>query len=83
MWKGVIGVEVVVETGLVLPLVRLVEVLVVLQCVGEEEEEEEEEEERSGEGVEAPTGEEEEDGGRAEEEGGEVLVEGEGRMGRE
>lgn len=76
MWKGVIGVEVVVETGLVLPLVRLVEVLVVLQCVGEEEEEEEE-------GVEAPTGEEEEDGGRAEEEGGEVLVDGEGRMGRE
>lgn len=76
--------EVVVETGLVLPLVRLVEVLVVLQCVGEEEEEEEEEdEERSGEAVE---GEEEEDGGRAEEEeeeGGEALVEGEGRMGRE
>lgn len=40
MWKGVIGVEVGVDTGLVFPLVRVVEVLVdivALLCFAEEE----------------------------------------------
>lgn len=40
MWKGVIGVEVGVDTVLMFPLVRPVEVLV---CVGAEEEERREE----------------------------------------
>lgn len=80
-----IGVEIVVGTGLVFPLVRLVEVLVdvavLLLCVAEEEEEE-----RRGEVVLDATGEE---GGRREEGevclGGDVLgaPDGEGRIGRE
>lgn len=83
--------EVGVDTGLVFPLVRLVEVLVdmVLLCVAEEEEEEE----RRGEAVlattvEEETGEEEEEGG-GREAGvcvvGDVLEMpvGEGRIGRE
>lgn len=44
MWKGVIGVELGVVTGLVLPLVRLVEVLVVLLCLPEVEEDDRREE---------------------------------------
>ena len=99
VWKGVMGVEVGVDTGLVFPLVRLVEVLVdvvVLLCVAEEEEEEEdeeEEEERRGEVVLATTGDEEEEveeGGSREVEvevcvGGDGLETpvGEGRIGRE
>lgn len=81
-----IGVEVGVDTGLVFPLVRLVEALddmVVLLCVAEEEE-------RRGEVVLATTGEEEEEeeGERREEEVcvvGDVLEThvGEGRIGRE
>lgn len=69
--------DVAVETGLVLPLVRVVEVLVVivtLLCVAEEEEADEEE----GRGKVVPTGQEEE-----EEEEVWVLELGEGRMGRE
>lgn len=91
------GEEVDVETGLVFPLVRLVEVLDAVEalCVVEEEEEEEEEGGGGGGGrgevVLATTGDEEEGGGKEEDEEGEILGtparegegEGEGRIGRE
>lgn len=69
MWKGVIGVEVGVDTVLVFPLARPVEVLV---CVGAEEEKREEDE------VVVRDEEHEEDGVC----GGGVAFR-EGRMGRE